>query len=353
VPINKLTQVPQWLEKIVDKCLQRDISKRVQSCGELLGMLNIKPRVQPTEPRRAGPPVTEARPAEKEVETESMLAKAPPVIEKPVEKEPPVVERPKAKPAPPEESVTRPPRSWEDKVKPEVAKAQPVRPVAKVEDGERKKSKSHALAWIVAILVVGALGIAIMMVMNRSTSINEPVAPSIGKKQVETTRERNRQPAENRENVNKESQSAGENVEQGETSPSGAQQAAPPTGNNETAASKAASRSQSSEKNIPSPSKSVSKREVAPEREAIPSSESTVSPEEGTVQPAVVFVTVPDLTGTQVNVAKSILSLNGLSVGAVTTIPDPANDGMVVRQVPKPGTKLKKGSTVNLILGSK
>ncbi len=69
--------------------------------------------------------------------------------------------------------------------------------------------------------------------------------------------------------------------------------------------------------------------------------------------PVVELVAVPDLTGTQLNVAKSILSLNGLKVGAVSTIPDPRNDGMVMRQVPKPGTQLKKGSTVNLILGSK
>jgi len=357
VPINKLSQVPQWLERIVDKCLQRDISKRVQSCGELLGMLNIKPPAQPTQVRRPAPPTIESRPteppAEKEVETESIAAKAPPVIEKPVEKAPPVVEQPKVRATPHEEPVTRPPRSWEDKVNREGAREPAARPTAKAEERAREKSKSHLVGWIAAIMVVGIVGVAVMMVMNRSANVNEPVAPSVVKKQVETTKERNKQPAAVQENVNKESQSAAENAEQVETPAAGIQETAPAAENNEPASSKATSKSRSSERNNLSPSKAVSKGRVAPEREAAPSTESAVNREEGTVQPAVVFVTVPDLTGTQLNVARSILSLNGLSAGAVTTIPDPANDGMVVRQVPKPGTKLKKGSTVNLILGSK
>lgn len=70
-------------------------------------------------------------------------------------------------------------------------------------------------------------------------------------------------------------------------------------------------------------------------------------------QPVTTSVAVPDLIGTQLNVAKSILSLNGLTVGTISSIPDPANEGLVIRQIPKPGTQLKKGSTVNLITGSK
>ncbi len=152
------------------------------------------------------------------------------------------------------------------------------------------------------------------------------------------------QPVVNQEKSN-EIQTAGENVKQDEV-PSEKAQVAPSTETNVPSLPQAVSKPQESpsvENKKPVPLQASSKSKVSQEEKVVTKSE----------QPAVVLVSVPDLTGTQLNVAKSILSLRGLSVGSVSTIPDPPNDGMVVRQIPKPGTQLKKGSTINLILGSK
>ena len=93
-PINRLRQVPQWLENIVDRCLQKDISKRVQSCGEILALLNarVNGSINRQQPGRATCKRSSfGRTAKRKiVDTEPTEVKTttPPVVEQPTRKRP-------------------------------------------------------------------------------------------------------------------------------------------------------------------------------------------------------------------------------------------------------------------------
>jgi serine/threonine protein kinase len=388
VPINKLRQIPQWLERIVDKCLQRDISKRVQSCAELLGLLNVRPPAQATQ---FGPgvqaPLT-AKPAEptkeKPVDAPSKIDEAakPPIVstkppasdqqkgssgegreslEKPADDET-LVEPPTVEFTPKEEAPVRSFKEEHAPPKPKAAVEQPAKPETKTEMKVEKKGKSKASIWIIAFVVVGILGAALALVLtNRESSVNGSAAPASELKQAETTSEQSTQPATDQEKTDNAVQPTDKTAGQAESSTPTTQEETPSIENNTPAPAQGISKTQETsavEKDKSASSKSVSKVKVNSDRtvQSVPASKSRSEGSKTTSTPAppvVQLVAVPDLTGTQLNVAKSILSLNGLKVGAVSRIPDPANDGMVVRQVPKPGTQLTKGSTVNLIIGSK
>ena len=178
---------------------------------------------------------------------------------------------------------------------------------------------------------------------------------------METTSEANSRPAANQENAGNAAKPTDQNLGQTEPTATTGQGVISSPESSTPAPVQSVAKTQetpSPEKNTPAESKRAVKSSASSNKRAPVTPVSKAPLEESTAistppPPVVELVAVPDLTGTQLNVAKSILSLNGLKVGAVSTIPDPRNDGMVMRQVPKPGTQLKKGSTVNLILGSK
>jgi serine/threonine protein kinase len=373
-PISKLSQVPQWLEQIVDRCLQKDISKRVQSCAELLGRLNVKPAASPVQASRAEqtvkdkekpeiseekvievqPTVTEPptsaiedAPTSPEAEIEGAGVSTedqPPLFEMPIEDEM-LVERQLANSASDEKPLLQTPKREEVAPEPKAEIAVPVKENREVEEKGNAKSKSHVLVWVAAIVVVGVLGVGItFMMMNKGSNLKGSTSPNVERSQAETPSAQGNQPIGNQESVSTEAQPGGESVSQPET-PAAQEQGVVPSTENSNPASLSGS--------------PIEKSKVGSEKETTVSSKSkSGTTAEGKTDktqaaPIVALVTVPDLTGTQLNVAKSILSLNGLTIGAVSTITDPANDGMVVRQVPKPGSQLKRGSTVNLIMGSK
>ncbi|HUI30781.1 MAG TPA: protein kinase [Candidatus Acidoferrales bacterium] len=307
-PINRLRPLPQWYERIVDKCLQKDVMKRIQSCGELVGLFNASATASSTSAKSSEQLEREILPAELPKEQPAAKIKTSPVVEQPIEREPSIIEHPRVKPP----AVIEEPAGYEVK-------------------GEGKgKSKALLLIAAFAMVAVLAVGITLMMKSGNGNS-NGLLAPSGNTRQMRT--EENSLPS--RENINNNAARPTQQAPSTEiTKP-----VPPPTTSTDQEAS-------SSETRKPSSLKASARSKVSSSKEA--QKEQIVTP-----PPAVSTVSVPDLTGTQLNTAKSILSLNGLSVGAVSTIPDPANDGIVIRQVPKPGTQLKKGSTVNLIVGSK
>jgi serine/threonine protein kinase len=344
-PPSKYRPVSQWLESIVDKCLQRDPSKRVQSCGELLWLLNSKPGLSSTQAKKVEeptkpatppvtPPVTEIH-NEKKSNTEFVTEKqtATPAVTQQIDKQVPV-EKPKG------EFVESPEVTKHDTALPKIAvEPEPAKePLPKndqvLEGTKETKRKGHAVLWIAAVVAIIAFGVVITKIMtgNKSTSqssvVNKPT------EQIEQSAQGN---------LNEQASANQETEDQKVTQ----------TPKSSTATQEAASSKEGTTTIRETPRERVATQKESPRSAATVSSSSgsESSKTEGT--PAVVLVTVPDLTGTQLNVAKSILALNGLSVGTVTTIPDPQNDGMVVRQVPKPGTQLKKGSIVNIIMGSK
>ncbi len=392
IPINRLRQVPQWLENIVDKCLQKDISKRVQSCGEILGLLNAKSMVQSAnyrqveQPAREFPSVEQTRAKMVDTEPTGVKTTMPPIVEQPTPKETsnehqkvesPVIEeslkktttiaqsivKPQVVTEQPMKSNTKPEPSLSSKEEPPIKsndtkpeprlsskeelpmKGSDMKPGPSSSSKEEKiigphatepeiinkelnKGKKRPLVWVVAIGTVAILGVGItLMLMNKIGNFHESAMPNAETKYVEPTKEQsqNSQPVVNQENNGNEVRPSNENARPDELNAQKTQEAS------------------STDDNKSTPSQVPSKSKASSDKEA----------PEAQVQPIIPLVSVPDLIGTQLNVAKTILSLNGLNIGAVSTIPDPANDGMVVRQVPKPGTRLQKGSTINLIVGSK
>lgn len=64
------------------------------------------------------------------------------------------------------------------------------------------------------------------------------------------------------------------------------------------------------------------------------------------------LIEISDLTNLQLGTAEIILKRDGFRIGSITTIPSsPENTNMVLRQIPKAGTMLKRGTTVNLFIG--
>jgi len=384
VPINKLRPVPQWLERIVDKCLQRDISKRVQSCAELMGLLNVRPAAQPTQTGTARQPSRDIKPTEPEKEKYSearnrTVETSKPIISKDVppsrvkgksftEEDVRAVERPVE-----DESFVEEPTvefSVSEEVPPQVVKdvqsspsprgvKEPVRVETRIEKKVEKKGKSKVFVWVLFFVIIGIGGAAVTLtIMNRKPVVNESTVPASEPNQAQTTNEQSNSQVVNQENGGNSAQPANQNTQAVPSSTT--EQGTASSDNNIQTQEQSVSKTEvvpPPEKNTPAPRKtvaksvsgSIKKTPVAPVNNPQEESKVTNTPP----PPVVTLVTVPDLTGTQLNVAKSILSLNGLKLGAVTTIPDPRNDGMVVRQVPKPGTQLNKGSTVNLIMGSK
>lgn len=386
VPINTLRPVPQWLEKIVDRCLQRDISKRVQSCAELLASINVRPAAKSTQTGSSGQPSREAKsnesPKEKSVDVRppKLQETTKPTTGREMPSMSGVGNRPKGKKLPSDEgpaedeslaeeqmveftdSEESPTKEERSSPKTKVMMEQPAKSEPKDERKSGKKTKSKVLVWIVGFAILGFVSAAlILVVMNRSTSINESAVSESEQKRVQTTNEHSNQTVDSQGNAGNAIQNPSQNVNQAEPSASALQEKSPSVENNTSTPAQVVLKPEgtpSGEKNTPATLKAVSKGKASSGRQATgtPANKATSEENETITAPApavVQLVTVPDLTGTQLNVAKSILSLNGLKVGAVSTIPDPANDGMVMRQVPKPGTQLKKGSMVNLILGSK
>lgn len=62
-------------------------------------------------------------------------------------------------------------------------------------------------------------------------------------------------------------------------------------------------------------------------------------------------IEVPDLIGAHIDAAKRIIQISKFRVGTIEKIPNPVNVDIVLRQIPKPGTKANKGASINLIIG--
>lgn len=194
----------------------------------------------------------------------------------------------------------------------------------KLENVENNEKRGNSVLMISALGIGVAVCVAsVLFFMSRGKS-SQSAAPNQAVNQVEQPVEQNAQVSTNQEAVGDVSQATRETAKQPEPAPSKIEQAMAPAAN------------------VKGSSESASKRSSADKE-----------PAKTPVPPVVAMVSVPELTGTQLGVAKSILSLNGLKMGQVSTIPDPRNDGMVIRQVPKAGSQVQKGSTINLIVGSK
>jgi serine/threonine protein kinase len=381
VPVNRLRQIPEWLEKTIDKCLERDISKRMQSCAELLGRLNVRPVAPGTqvgqsegtgsdlpdvEPIRGrsvedqhkqpGHPIFSLEDISHLSDEELSRVIEPGIDESPTDEKPVQAQRP-------EESQITKPRLREDLppqyaaiaevgVKSGVLPEKPPRVAIHAEEREASKSKGgirrSILVTIVAAILLTAVAVLVMI-----RNLGEPVPPGQGTNRVQTPQENGAQPAGNQEDVSRPIQPPVESASRAESSTDHAQGESSSNATSSPPARKSPPNNQkvSSGERRPIVPRTSSQPASSREKSVTSSSSGTVS--EPPEQPVVVLVSVPNLIGTQLGAARSILSLNGLSVGAVSTIPDPANDGIVVRQIPKPGTQLKQGSTVNLILGSK
>ena len=362
VPINKLRQIPHWLEDVVDRCLQKDVTKRVQSCGELLGLLNVRPAGQSTSGRQ---PTRDLRPAEllkkKGIGTQppatapitpsdvppseymkytGLDGGEPPVFEVPPENQPGVEAG-----EPVSDFMAEPPHpagSRQVKVEPEgVAEPSfPNRPSLKAMPAVKRKSR--VWMWVLAFVLVGILGAgATIVIMNRGVSFNGSAAPVPAAKEIESTKGKTNPPTVKQENANEQVPPAEATSKQVEPSAPKVQEEVRPTETINTASESALPKSRVSSDKA---RRAVPKPKVSSDEEM-----QTEEPE----PPVVSIVSVPNLTGAQLDVAKSILSLNGFELGTVSSIPDPIHAGLVLRQIPKAGTPLEKGSKVNLIVGSK
>ena len=189
--------------------------------------------------------------------------------------------------------------------------------------GERKpkKGSKKILAGLVTFALLAVLGVVIMVVVRGNQAADTPGGRA--PEHVGTAQEQNAGPAVSQPTDLKQTQTGEEKVKQ-ETGVT--------PGN--------AEETKREEKNIAVHSEPAVKSKVGKEN---PKRE---------VKPVIETVTVPDLTGNQLNVVKSILTLNGLKIGDVSTIPDPSNEGIVIRQLPKAGTRVNKGSLINLIAGA-
>jgi len=59
-----------------------------------------------------------------------------------------------------------------------------------------------------------------------------------------------------------------------------------------------------------------------------------------------------DFTNNPIGVAEQMIKKNGFRIGLKTIIPSsPENTNMVLRQIPKAGTMMKKGASINLVIG--
>jgi serine/threonine-protein kinase len=64
------------------------------------------------------------------------------------------------------------------------------------------------------------------------------------------------------------------------------------------------------------------------------------------------LIAISDFTNLQLGTAEKILKSDGFRIGSITTIPSsPDNNNMVLRQIPKAGTMMKRGTSVNLVIG--
>ncbi len=243
VPISKLRSVPQWLERIVDKCLQRDISKRVQSCAELLGMLNASPAVRSGQPGFGMHPSRETTPSqptgEKLVDVKPKIPEtARPTVNRSIPpanvqgnsfnkqnvppSEAPAKDESLAEEPTVEFSASEEIPSQVVKDEPRQSKQKPVtqqaKPEANVEKKVEKRSGSKALVWVFAFVIIGIAGAALtIMIMNKSQFGNVSVVPAPGPKQVETTSEANSRPAANQENAGNAAKPTDQNL--GQTEP--------------------------------------------------------------------------------------------------------------------------------------
>lgn len=358
IPLNRYRQLPQWIERVVDRCLRTDPSKRLQSCSELLWLLstNVK-SATPTEvtmeaehPPKKG--ASHEPPQEKPVSKGFVGARvriSPPTKQPPSSI--PIVETRQAEPqsVPPPSKPTS--RQAEAPARPENL-PEPIVEYGQTIPNPRApgKRKSRGLIWILAIALVALLGSGVAIVlMNKGESApqTEPTVNTSGTNNAMTTTGQTTPKAE----APAVSNNAAQTTTNGQTTngPSTTtietgEQATEPTSAQINTASNS-NEVKSLDKSKEGSSKSAVKSRVVPVKRL-------TAPVEPT-QPSNAEVSVPDLIGAQLNVAKSILSLSGLAAGTISSIPDPRNDGLVIRQIPKPGTQLKKGSTVNLITGSK
>jgi hypothetical protein len=63
-------------------------------------------------------------------------------------------------------------------------------------------------------------------------------------------------------------------------------------------------------------------------------------------------IKISDFTNLQLGTAEIMLKRDGFRIGSITSIPSsPENTNMVLRQIPKAGTMLKRGTVVNLVIG--
>ncbi len=338
LPVSDYTKTPPWLESVVDRCLQSDPSRRVQSCAELLVLLNGSSKVDiphvvqdqedvlstgdgvgfrssVTEPA----PETPRRALRNEDKSEANSDAA----------------RPGAKL---DGSVVSPNGKVRPLKKSTAYEAKRTTSAHEVPKERKRGNRIRVLPWLLTTVVLMGLAAATAVVVySLSLTQKNTVQGIVDRGSTSEPETENTPPA--RENA----------VPKNRITQKNSELPVPAPGGTETGQSKIPA------ENV-SPSAKIMERRPAVRKAAESVKVKTgkdIQKPSGPKGPTVVEVSLPDVTGNQLGVAKRILLMNGFILGHVTIIPDPANDGLVVRELPKPGSRVRKGSIVNLIIGSK
>lgn len=340
LPVSDYARTPPWLENVVDRCLQSDPSKRVQSCAELLVLLNGSSRVDiPHVVPDADNITAQADSAVSrvpETETQAGFARRTSRSEKDTKANPKGI-RPK------ESRATHVPSANEE-VKPgkksaaEEETQQRTMPPAKAKKERVRGNRIRVLPWLLTTVVLMGLAAATaVIVYSFSQSQKNSVSEIADRSSTAKTETEKTPPPPESKVLN--SKAAEKNAALSVQAP----------GSGESGRSKSAGENVSPATRVMEPPSVALKAAASVKVKSGKEIQKPKAPKESTVA----YVVLPDVTGNQLGVAKRILLMNGFILGHVTTIPDPVNDGLVVRELPKPGSRLQKGSIVNLIVGSK
>ncbi len=363
MPVSDYIEIPQWLGSVVDRCLQNDLTRRVQSCAELMVLFNASSTVDSENFTIA------------EMNEESQAREEPPVFESSHSEEPaapgpdpPLVKAPEvagAHKTPEHAGTTVPGPRPTASARPELLKssrppAEPEKiPSKRREPVKAPKSDGHILAWsLAAAILVLAAGTAYVMHSLQGAETRQKVVsqeassskPDVSQEPASPDIVDNREAAQSPEEGVSEKEVKGQDRKE-EANAEKTVSAPPAIAEHKDVAPPPATKAKisRSQKNSATMTPPVNKREMEVSRKA----ESVNQPVAAEEQTGAVYVTLPDLTGIQLRVAKTILSLNGLILGQTTTVSSPGKEDLVISQVPKAGTRLKKGSRVNLIVGSR
>lgn len=360
MPVSDYIEIPQWLESVINRCLQSDPSRRIQSCAELMVLFNASSTIDSESfsiPDMSEDTTVWAEPQTSEIPDEKESPGSPEDTAQSVEPAPP-------DPQPPGRTDSPVPKMELPGIVKHEARADrsPVEARAVKQQTVRlKKGRGHFLAWSLsaaALILIGA-GTALMMYAARATTSSPRVTP---KETLPTAAQaqQKKAPAENADQETREPASGlAEHTGQMSTGESGKQnidaipvKASTPKAEyrrgvrsrsvKQTATTKA---TQAREKNT----SAASVKRTAPKPDAAPAVRQIATQ----ARTDAGMVTLPDLTGIQLGVANTILTINGLVLGRTSVIQAPGKEDLVIQQSPRAGSRLKKGSAVDLILGAR